>query len=158
MMRKNAAWSVLVLVALSLGITAFLLARPYYSEEGTRNATLGALILVLLVCMWFAPVCIARTSGGRFAVFLICLFFGWTVVGWIVALVIAVSDGNAWRREQHAQHRHEQMLEAMAANHPAGGLFYQSRTGQWLRSGQGPIVDGTGRRIEPSLTIEKKSE
>jgi hypothetical protein len=52
------------------------------------GATIGALILL---AFYFLPVFISvsRQTGNAIAVFLVCLFFGWTVVGWIIALIMA---------------------------------------------------------------------
>jgi hypothetical protein len=62
---------------------------------GCSVATVGALILIGFgLAFYFLPAMIAATrrvehSGGIFAV---NLFFGWTVLGWIAALIWAVVE------------------------------------------------------------------
>jgi hypothetical protein len=49
------------------------------------------LIFLLIVPMYFLPALIAFGRGHhqRFAIFLLDLFLGWTVIGWIAAMVWA---------------------------------------------------------------------
>lgn len=51
---------------------------------------MGAMGIVLLA-LYFLPVLVSviRKTGNAIAVFLVCLFFGWTFLGWIVALIMA---------------------------------------------------------------------
>src|SRR5208282_6519528 len=50
-------------------------------------------IVILLVCFWiyFLPTIIARNSHhpNTFAIFLVNLFFGYTALGWLIALIWA---------------------------------------------------------------------
>jgi len=55
----------------------------------------GALILLLLVAgMYFLPTIIAFNRGrhNKGAIFVLNLFVGWTVFGWVISLVWAVSS------------------------------------------------------------------
>lgn len=56
-------------------------------------AALAALFVV------FIPTMIAAVRGHRstLAIGLVCLFFGWTVVGWLVALIWSFSDTGRYR-------------------------------------------------------------
>lgn len=51
----------------------------------------GLLLLVVLFCIYFAPwlVALGRRKTGRAQVFIVNLFFGWTLIGWVIALVMA---------------------------------------------------------------------
>lgn len=53
---------------------------------------LFALFLIPLGALHFLPTIIAalRQSRGLLGVFLLNLFLGWTVIGWVVALVWAI--------------------------------------------------------------------
>lgn len=44
---------------------------------------------VMLVAVYFAPTLVAA-SGRRGSVFVVNLFFGWTLLGWVIAMVMAV--------------------------------------------------------------------
>lgn len=44
---------------------------------------------ILLSSFYFAPSWIAK-PGRRGSIFVINLFFGWTLIGWVVALFLAV--------------------------------------------------------------------
>jgi hypothetical protein len=48
----------------------------------------NAYLLVMLIA-YFAPTWIAA-RGRRRSIFVLNLFFGWTVVGWVVALFMAI--------------------------------------------------------------------
>ena len=49
----------------------------------------STILLILLLFFWFLPVGLA-SKPDRPMVFVITLFLGWTGVGWVVALAIAV--------------------------------------------------------------------
>lgn len=44
---------------------------------------------VMIAALYFAPTLMAR-SGRRASVFVVNLFLGWTLVGWVVALFMAI--------------------------------------------------------------------
>lgn len=53
---------------------------------------LATLILVgSLNALYFLPSIIARKNTNDFKVMLVNLFFGWTFIGWIIALVMATN-------------------------------------------------------------------
>jgi hypothetical protein len=45
----------------------------------------------LVLAIYFLPALIAmsRNTGNAIAVFLVCLFFGWSLIGWLIALIMA---------------------------------------------------------------------
>lgn len=57
----------------------------------------AVIILLLLFALYFAPTTMAtrRKSRNRHSVFIINLFFGWTLIGWVIALAMAVSNAPA---------------------------------------------------------------
>ena len=44
---------------------------------------------IFLIVLYFLPTLIGRHKNDAFGIFLLNLLFGWTVIGWIVALVWA---------------------------------------------------------------------
>ncbi len=57
----------------------------------SSGALLGVLGLIVLLLAYFVPAFVAFSRGvpNKGSVFVINLFLGWTVVGWIVALAMA---------------------------------------------------------------------
>ena len=67
------------------------------------DATLGAIILVVLKtiagfaliaafgALYFLPAIVGRKKRNSQAIVILNIFFGWTFVGWVVALVWAVT-------------------------------------------------------------------
>jgi hypothetical protein len=47
------------------------------------------LFLIFLMLLYFLPTIIARDKADVMAIFLVNLLFGWTVIGWFVALIWA---------------------------------------------------------------------
>ena len=47
------------------------------------------LFLIFSLLLYFLPTIIARDKSDLMAVFLVNLLFGWTVIGWFVALIWA---------------------------------------------------------------------
>ena len=50
--------------------------------------------LIVMLLFYFLPTMLA-TSGRRGSVFVVNLFFGWTLIGWVVALFLAVRTREA---------------------------------------------------------------
>jgi hypothetical protein len=59
---------------------------------GDSNPFLGFLILALLLGLYFLPTIIALDRGvvNKWSVLVINLLLGWTLIGWAVALAMAV--------------------------------------------------------------------
>ena len=49
----------------------------------------GFMLLVLIFALYFLPTIIAvnRKKKNQSAIFLLNLFLGWTIIGWVIALV-----------------------------------------------------------------------
>lgn len=60
-------------------------------EGLTEGAGSGGLLFVVAL-LYFVPAVIARKKHNASAVFMVNLFFGWTLIGWVIALVMAVSN------------------------------------------------------------------
>lgn len=60
--------------------------------EGVTDAAGSGVTLFVVALLYFVPAVIARKKHNASAVFVVNLFFGWTGIGWIIALVMAVSN------------------------------------------------------------------
>jgi len=72
------------------------------------------LVILFLFGIYFAPVLIATSRGMNNAgsVLVVCLFLGWTVFGWIAALVMALH-----RREAYTIVNVQEILAAPTKTH-----------------------------------------
>jgi hypothetical protein len=54
----------------------------------------GLILLLILAGMYFLPTIVAfnRNRHNKGAIFVLNLFLGWTVLGWVVSMVWAVSS------------------------------------------------------------------
>ena len=70
--------------------------------------TVLAVLLLIGVAFYFIPtvVAIARRSSNTVAVVLINVFLGWSLIGWIVALVLAATGGPRYRNPFRAYPPH----------------------------------------------------
>ncbi|HXE31684.1 MAG TPA: superinfection immunity protein [Terriglobales bacterium] len=50
------------------------------------------LTLLVLTLLYFLPSILARNKRSFVPIFLLNLFLGWTLVGWVIALVWALSE------------------------------------------------------------------
>ena len=55
---------------------------------------LAAVVLIAVVVALFTPAMIAGARRHRswMAITAVCLFFGWTIVGWLIALIWSLGD------------------------------------------------------------------
>lgn len=55
---------------------------------------IGLAVLVLVVCLYFLPAIVAssRKHHNANAICIVNLLFGWTVIGWCIALIWAVTN------------------------------------------------------------------
>lgn len=56
------------------------------------KAEVGPVLLIGSAVLYFLPAIIARKKSNNGSVFVINLFFGWTVIGWVIALASAASN------------------------------------------------------------------
>ena len=80
---------------------AFSLALAYASDPDPAGAIIGIIILLVLMVIgslfYFLPAIIAifRSHQNWGAIAIVNLFFGWTLVGWVIALAWSVTgQGN----------------------------------------------------------------
>jgi hypothetical protein len=52
----------------------------------------GSVVIVGVFLLYFLPAVIARKKPNASSVFVINLFLGWTLIGWVIALAMAVND------------------------------------------------------------------
>ena len=58
------------------------------------DALAGLIVIILCLVFWFLPVIIAANRNHRntTAIFILDLFLGWTIIGWIIALIWSVKN------------------------------------------------------------------
>jgi len=69
----------------------------------------------IMVSVYFLPVIIGglrNKAHGGFAILLINLFLGWTVVGWVVALIWA-SSGKTKGELRREEERHRELMSTL---------------------------------------------
>ena len=56
----------------------------------------GLILIVILLAIYFLPAIVAlgREKRNKNAILLLNIFLGWTLVGWVVALVWSAMDEN----------------------------------------------------------------
>ncbi len=61
------------------------------SQPSVGNVVLAILLLVIMVAVYFAPYLHAKSKGHKdtTAIGMLNLFLGWTLIGWVAALVWA---------------------------------------------------------------------
>lgn len=57
----------------------------------TMVRVVAGLLVVFVIPLYFLPSILGRNKANRTAIFALNFFLGWTFVGWVVALVWAVS-------------------------------------------------------------------
>jgi len=64
------------------------------ASEASNSAWLAELLLVIVVGIYFAPGIVASRRGSRYAgpAWVINALLGWTLVGWAVAMALAVGE------------------------------------------------------------------
>jgi len=85
----------------------------------------GLVIFVLVVALYFLPSIVAAYRGvmisRRNAIQVINLFFGWTLIGWLIALVMAFEAKTTKEYERH-EAAEEAMIEMAQAMKAQAGL------------------------------------
>ena len=75
-------------------ITLVAMVSPALAASGNGNAEAGLDLIACLVAIYFFPSIIAmfRRHHNTLAIFLFNLFLGWSVLGWVGALVWAATQ------------------------------------------------------------------
>ena len=55
------------------------------------NSNEGGILLLVALVFYFFPTLVGRKHHNVTAIFVLILFLGWTLIGWVVALIWAVS-------------------------------------------------------------------
>ena len=66
------------------------LGMAYVGMTWGMQTLLGWCVIVICVCWYFLPALVGAKRPDRMAIFVLNLFLGWTLVGWVVALTWAV--------------------------------------------------------------------
>lgn len=54
------------------------------------NSSLGVVFIIAIIALYFLPTIVAGEKSQKGSVFVLNLFLGWTLIGWVVALSWAV--------------------------------------------------------------------
>lgn len=88
--RISRAASVMSLVALLLGIAPSASAQSYSSGDAAAGGIALLIMFFIWTALYFLPTIVALMRKHNVAsILLLNLFLGWTVIGWIIALVMA---------------------------------------------------------------------
>jgi hypothetical protein len=60
--------------------------------SASKDAVGPSVLVIGAFVLYFLPAFIARDKPNATSVFVINLFFGWTFIGWVIALAMAVSN------------------------------------------------------------------
>lgn len=71
-----------------IGLFGFVLVARLAANDSLE----GFLVILVAALLYFFPAVIARKKPNGKSVFVINLFLGWTLIGWVVALAMAVSN------------------------------------------------------------------
>jgi hypothetical protein len=84
-------------------------------------------VVTIITGLYMLPWAIAASRGkaNQWSVFAVSLLFGWTFIGWIVALVLACTA-------------HRPLLDAMVAYAPVAALPPTTAPAGWYPNPQGP--------------------
>lgn len=55
------------------------------------EAITGLVMLLIMLCVYFLPTILGWQKKNRTAILVLNIFAGWTFIGWIIALVWAVT-------------------------------------------------------------------
>lgn len=90
--RQAAAIGVLALLVILLFVAAGLVDEVEGIVGGVLGLGVGIALLLGAAALYFIPAYLARKKRNASTVLVINIFFGWTFVGWVIALAMAVSD------------------------------------------------------------------
>ena len=93
-----------LLLFMAPAISHAVAATPAPSDTGMAGTLV---IMILLVCgmLYFVPTAVAqyRKASNKTTVLLVNLFFGWTFIGWIVALILAFAGDSGEQARRHRE-------------------------------------------------------
>lgn len=91
-LNKNPDWKKVALVVIVLGLIAAAVRLHAIPLDSSTDS--GAVIWLILAVLYFVPTIVAssRERKNRNAIFVTNLLFGWTLIGWGIALIWAVKE------------------------------------------------------------------
>ena len=77
--------------------------------DNSGGAAMGGAMLIVMLVMYFIPAGIAFSRGRENSglIFLLNLVLGWTVIGWLVMLIVAFTGESSSQRYARELHLHE---------------------------------------------------
>ena len=102
------------MLVLGSGLLVFMLILSFLNNLGlpfSVAGTGGGFFLILFIgdLIYFAPTLVYNASfGGKFLMFLVNSLFGFTIIGWIILLIIATSRNRAEKYKQEMLHHVKQ--------------------------------------------------
>ncbi|MGT2907992.1 SHOCT domain-containing protein [Streptococcus dentiloxodontae] len=98
-----------------------------YSYSGYSGLTFGLIITVLLISLianliYYIPALVNK-SPYKWLIFFLNLFFAWTILGWLVILIISISTNSSQSQRQNS----EMMMHMMASNQEANRQMAQNQ-------------------------------
>ena len=60
--------------------------------ENCMDIIIWILVMMAIFCIYFLPSLVANNKENANGVYILNLFFGWTFLGWVLALIWAVSS------------------------------------------------------------------
>ena len=86
----------------------------------------GVIFLVIGITLYFLPTIIGRNKRNAGAIFALNLLLGWTLVGWVVALVWALTHEAPLPRASHVPVQHGTFCNRCGAQLTTGSRFCSS--------------------------------
>lgn len=83
-------WGLCVMGLAGVGFFAALLEAALPKSGDASGPLLGLMVMALGLLLYFLPTVLAWSKRDRASIFVVNLFLGWTLVGWVVALAWAL--------------------------------------------------------------------
>jgi hypothetical protein len=103
--------------AASFVVLAFANAAQAASETNSTDAGMAFLavaLILFLLWLWLLPIFVAKTGSGKAIAAVITICFGWTLIGWVIALCLAFNDKGNYYRDLDRERYHRETMAALA--------------------------------------------
>lgn len=98
-------WVIFISGAIVIFFIVTILAEMGFPIIATGGVGAGLAIIFLIDAIYFLPTLIYHAStGGKIMMFILNSLFGFTIIGWIILLIIATSRNSKERRAQELMH------------------------------------------------------
>lgn len=100
-LQKHGLWLNFLLIFLNFLVYLFIVSNiPYFRYgEGSQLGVVIFWVLVFASTLNLVPTLISHT-GWKYVIFLLNVFIGPTIIGWILLLMLAIATNNGAKREQ----------------------------------------------------------